>query len=113
MWHKYYALRCFGYTWMAVLNKPKTVDILAKRNIHIPSGCVLCNFGIETHSHLNVSSNIKYYYFLAICCSLYFLWRERNDRRFKVILNSGCLDGDLWLFVGWLVANAGCGYSIV
>ncbi|KAI0529216.1 hypothetical protein KFK09_001763 [Dendrobium nobile] len=120
VWHKNYALRFSSFTWMVMLNGLKTADILIKRNIMVPSNCILCNNGYERHRHLffecefsfqiisKFVPNINFFmlrlnlmqilefiwnskwnkddknlYFLCICCSLYFIWKESNCRKME------------------------------
>ncbi|KAL0919220.1 hypothetical protein M5K25_011302 [Dendrobium thyrsiflorum] len=53
VWHKNKALRFSVFTWQALLGGLKTVDNLARRNIHIPDPyCILCRCDAENLNHL-------------------------------------------------------------
>ncbi|PKU86799.1 Putative ribonuclease H protein [Dendrobium catenatum] len=120
IWHAHYALRFSDYTWMALLDGLKTADVLAKRNIFIPTNCSFCRREEESVSHYffqcdytfavistlipalrsfllhptllqvfeffdglhNLRGFEKNFCYFVICCSLYHLWRERNERRY-------------------------------
>ncbi|KAL0921203.1 hypothetical protein M5K25_008255 [Dendrobium thyrsiflorum] len=53
VWHKSKALRFSVFTWQAILGGLKTVDALARRNIHSSEPhCTFCSCELETLSHL-------------------------------------------------------------
>lgn len=52
IWHKRSAIKFSSYGWLAVKKGLKTADLLLKRGIMVNSNCVLCQDGLESHSHL-------------------------------------------------------------
>ncbi|KAI0523418.1 hypothetical protein KFK09_005813 [Dendrobium nobile] len=52
IWYKKNPLRFSIYSWMAIMGKLKTADILLKRNISTPIICSCCNNDHESHNHL-------------------------------------------------------------
>ncbi|XP_020684260.2 uncharacterized protein LOC110100887 [Dendrobium catenatum] len=52
VWHRNYALRFSSFVWLAMVDGLKTADVLAKRNIFIPSLCPFCRASEESISHL-------------------------------------------------------------
>ncbi|KAL0907108.1 hypothetical protein M5K25_025651 [Dendrobium thyrsiflorum] len=123
VWFKNNALRLSAYTWMAVLGKLKTADVLLSRAIPVNLECSFCMQAPESHKHLffeceysyNVLTDLlpelgafllrpnifqafefldntifsdKNFGFLTITVVIYYLWMERNSRRFSNSWNS-------------------------
>ncbi|XP_013617230.1 PREDICTED: uncharacterized protein LOC106323691 [Brassica oleracea var. oleracea] len=52
VWFKEEIPRCSFITWLAILGRLPTRDMLSSWGLSIPFNCVLCSSGIENHDHL-------------------------------------------------------------
>lgn len=52
VWFKEEVPRCTFITWLAMLERLPTRDRLIPWGLTVPNCCVLCNGGVESHSHL-------------------------------------------------------------
>ena len=52
VWFKEEIPRCSFITWLAILGRLPTRDMLSSWGLSIPLNCVLCSSGIENHDHL-------------------------------------------------------------
>ena len=52
VWFKEQIPRCSFITWLSMLARLPTRDRLLSWGLNVPSACVLCDNGVESHSHL-------------------------------------------------------------
>ena len=52
VWFKEEIPRCSFVTWLAMLARLPTRDILLSWGLKVPGSCVLCDDGTESHDHL-------------------------------------------------------------
>ncbi|XP_020678500.1 uncharacterized protein LOC110096767 [Dendrobium catenatum] len=121
VWHRRHAIRFACYSWMALMGKLKTTDLLIHRGISANPSCSFCLGNNESHNHLffscdytflvlslmlpdvgffylrpnlfqvyeffwrkpNFSAKEKQFCSLVISATVYFIWRERNQRKFS------------------------------
>ncbi|KAL0922303.1 hypothetical protein M5K25_006276 [Dendrobium thyrsiflorum] len=113
VWFKNNALRLSAYTWMAMLGKLKTADVLLSRAIPAPEShkhlFFECDYNFNVLTELlpelgafllrpnifqafelldNTLFSDKKFGFLTITAAIYYLWMERNSRRFSNSWNS-------------------------
>ena len=55
VWKTWAPLRCKFFIWLAIKNKVRTADKLAKRGLPHPAACPLCDQAEETVQHILVS----------------------------------------------------------
>ncbi|XP_020693241.1 uncharacterized protein LOC110107335 [Dendrobium catenatum] len=88
IWHKGCALQFACFSWMSMLGKLKTADNLAIRGIPVFSGPNLMQVYDALDNCRDFGMMEKQFSFINVAAIIYFLWRERNNRRFANVWRS-------------------------